>query len=82
MIRSSIVREYEEQEEKVVEYGVILGDRWEIYIFGRPTPTGIISNDSSITMSYFKLNGFKDYRYSNESLVHTELLVTILKMLR
>jgi hypothetical protein len=36
------MREYEEQEEKAGEYGVISGERWEIYMFGRPTPTRLL----------------------------------------
>jgi hypothetical protein len=42
MIGSIRMRKYEEQEEKAGEYGVILGERWEIYLFGRPTPTRLL----------------------------------------
>jgi hypothetical protein len=34
--------EYEEQTEKVEEYGVISGERWEIYMFGCCTPTRLL----------------------------------------
>jgi hypothetical protein len=33
------MREYEKQEEKAAEYGVISGERGEIYIFGSLIPT-------------------------------------------
>jgi hypothetical protein len=42
MFGSICIRQYEEQEEKAGENGVILGERQEIYMFGRPTPTRLL----------------------------------------
>jgi hypothetical protein len=36
------MREYELQEEKAGVYAVISGEKWEIYMFGRPTPTRLL----------------------------------------
>jgi hypothetical protein len=42
IIRGIRMREYEAQEEKAGEYRAILGERWEIHMFGHPTPTRIL----------------------------------------
>jgi hypothetical protein len=36
------MKEKKEQEEKAGEYGVISGERWEIYMFRHPTPTRLL----------------------------------------
>jgi hypothetical protein len=50
-------------------------------MIGNPYPPDIILNDSSIMIFNFKFNSFKDYEYSNKSLIQSELHVTILKTL-
>jgi hypothetical protein len=41
-IVSISMRKSEEQEETAGEYRVISGERWEIYMFGRPKPTRLL----------------------------------------
>jgi hypothetical protein len=46
-----------------------------------PHSPGFFLNGSSIMMSYFELNIFKDNGYPNESLFKSEFLLTMLTML-